>query len=104
MPLGVYWEKGWQTRAAIDFALKWMYLIAGIKQRSYAAVAQLDRASDYGSEGLGFDSLQPYVINKPWRTLRGFFIWCAKHGQTTSDLWFLIVLSITAIIYDSMVK
>ena len=24
----------------------------------YAPVAQLDRASDYGSEGLGFDSLR----------------------------------------------
>ncbi len=29
---------------------------------TYAPVAQLDRASDYGSEGLGFESLQVYKM------------------------------------------
>ncbi len=40
---------------------------------SDGTVAQLDRASDYGSEGLGFDSLRCHKKN-PWVKARGFFI------------------------------
>ena len=37
------------------------------------AVAQLDRASDYESEGCGFDSRQPRHFRKP--RLRGGAAW-----------------------------
>ena len=42
-----------------------------------APVAQLDRASDYGSEGLGFDSLRVYhffyFLSHQWFTDSKFF-------------------------------
>lgn len=45
-----------------------------------AAVAQLDRASDYGSEGLGFDSLRPYHDCASTEVSdRGFF-YIARYG------------------------
>jgi hypothetical protein len=37
--------------------LNWRYMLSCSKN---APVAQLDRASDYGSEGLGFESLRVY--------------------------------------------
>ncbi len=40
-----------------------------------ACVAQLDRASDYGSEGLGFESLRVHDQKQsPQRKLRTFFM------------------------------
>ena len=47
-----------------------------------AAVAQLDRASDYGSEGLGFESLR-LRIRTPDHCDRAFCFWC---GGTTPPL------------------
>ena len=38
--------------------------------RFYAPVAQLDRASDYGSEGLGFESLQVYKMTVDGRCMK----------------------------------
>ena len=46
-----------------------------IKVYGVAPVAQLDRASDYGSEGWGFDSLQARHFNKI-RAVRIFFSAC----------------------------
>jgi hypothetical protein len=40
---------------------KCYYVIVAFK--AYAPVAQLDRASDYGSEGYGFDSFRARHIN-----------------------------------------
>jgi hypothetical protein len=44
-----------------------------------AAIAQLDRASDYGSEGLGFKSLWPCQKNLRKKLFRfaGGFLFCA---------------------------
>jgi len=39
-----------------------------------AAVAQLDRASDYGSEGLGFESLQLHHFSLTKICSAGFFV------------------------------
>ncbi len=34
-------------------------------QNKHASIAQLDRASDFGSEGLGFESLWVYTVISP---------------------------------------
>ena len=34
--------------------------------KRYGTVAQLNRASDYGSEGLGFESLQRHKVSEGW--------------------------------------
>ena len=34
--------------------------------KGIGAVAQLNRASDYGSEGLGFESLQRHKVSEGW--------------------------------------
>ena len=43
-----------------------------------ALVAQLDRVSDYESEGQGFESLQARQTCGEWMTHRGFFLYRRK--------------------------
>ena len=53
------------------------------QQRKLAPVAQLDRVSDYGSEGWGFESSRAYLIentsSKSYR-FRGFFFFGVASG------------------------
>ena len=50
----------YQTTPLIECLTTQLYICIAIKNL-YAPVAQLDRASDYGSEGLGFESLRVYI-------------------------------------------
>ena len=40
----------------------------------YGSVAQLDRASDYGSEGLGFESLRDHINKKGLHNVKSFLL------------------------------
>ena len=56
-------------------------LIFALSKRENGHVAQLDRASDYESEGLGFDSLRDHR-KAPYSNVRGFlFLMGAETGQ-----------------------
>ena len=52
---------------------------------SFAPVAQLDRASDSGSEGWGFESLQAYHVVAKFSLRPRFFMLIAK--KTSSALF-----------------
>ena len=59
-------------------------------RRLYAPVAQLDRASDSGSEGWGFESLRAYQnreirICLPWATDSGFSFPCMKRHRPGAE-------------------
>ncbi len=44
----------------LSFSYKYFFYICTAFKKRHGFVAQLDRASDYGSEGLGFESLQDH--------------------------------------------
>ena len=46
------------------FGTLWYYTLA-LRKQMYAAVAQLDRVTDYESVGRGFEALSPYHLKKP---------------------------------------
>lgn len=50
----IFWNRAYFFQKALALYFPTLLSLAS----RHAAVAQLDRASDYGSEGLGFDSLQ----------------------------------------------
>ena len=50
----IFFEKG-----LAFFGTMWYYTLA-LRKQMYAAVAQLDRVTDYESVGRGFESLSPY--------------------------------------------
>ena len=65
--IGLFAEKCKKNKKLLlTFALHLLYYAhrnSGNKQKGKAPVAQLDRASDYGSEGLGFESLRACFLN-----------------------------------------
>jgi hypothetical protein len=51
-----------------------------------ALVAQLNRASDYGSEGSGFESLRVHSVNYPNLRLRLGFLFYTDRATSTSQV------------------
>ena len=60
-----------QIKNVIDFLSKMYYHI--MCSFRYAPVAQLDRASDYGSEGCGFDFCRARQVENPETKSLGVF-------------------------------
>ena len=90
---------GMQTRAQnfskplAFFPCLCYYILARRKPRAviYAALAQLDRASGYGPEGRGFESLMPCQIRKAF-IIRALRIFLCFQGFAGFSIYTLIIM------------
>ena len=67
------------ARGATSRVRHWLRLPLQINARFFVPVAQLDRASDFGSEGWGFESLQARFFS----LTNGLFLHRKRHGVLT---------------------
>ena len=59
-----------------------MLLYLGAEECAYAAIAQLDRVTDYESVGRGFESLSPYQKSRyPF----GYLLFCIVGGMDSNN-------------------